>query len=144
MSEEADLRTRMRVATAIAALALVAAGCSGDGDGDAFGVVTWNAGLADGFVDYAAERTPPAAATVADLDADVVFVQEVWEPEAVAEVTEAAAGRFPNAFFLDPLPEEGGGAESPTVACAGDEAVPLEECARTAATSPPTSWPTAC
>ena len=130
---------RRAAAAAVAVVALVAAGCSSDGggDGSAFSVVTWNAGLADGFVDFVAERTASAAEAVADLDADVVFVQEVWQPEAVEAMTGSAGERFPHTAFLDPLPEDEGEAATVEVACGGDEAVPLEECARANCTGVP-------
>ena len=46
-------------------------------------VVTYNVGLARGFVDYADQRAEPVAAAVAALDADVVCLQEVWLREEV-------------------------------------------------------------
>lgn len=47
-------------------------------------VATYNAGLALGFVPGAEDRAQPTADAVASLDADVVCVQEVWQPEHVA------------------------------------------------------------
>jgi endonuclease/exonuclease/phosphatase family metal-dependent hydrolase len=40
--------------------------------------VTYNAGLADGFVPLAAERRQPVADALSGLEADVVCLQEVW------------------------------------------------------------------
>jgi endonuclease/exonuclease/phosphatase family metal-dependent hydrolase len=118
------------------ALALVAVACGDDSSstGAATGeegtaVVTYNAGLADGFVDYARERSPLVLGAIGDLDAEVVFVQEVWDPEDVTALTDEVADRYPTSFFLDPMPDDpGAAAEGP--ACPLDESQPLEDCVR--------------
>jgi endonuclease/exonuclease/phosphatase family metal-dependent hydrolase len=90
-------------------------------------VVTFNAGLARGFVDLAEERAPLVADAVAALDADVVAVQEVWEPRDVEALIAAAKDDFPEQWFLDPAPETAAGA-----ACPEGELDALETCTRTA------------
>lgn len=129
-------------------VAAVAAGCGSDdggtttdegaGDSDAsFEMATYNAGLADGFVDHARERAPLVPDAVGALGADVVFVQEVWAADDVAALTGAVADVYPDSFFLDPMPDDASDgsaatddAGTPDVACSLGEAVPLEECAR--------------
>lgn len=76
------------------------------GSGDDLSIITYNAGLADDFVDLARERAPQVIDAIADLDADVVFVQEVWTPEDVTTLTDAASDRYGEALFLDPMPSD--------------------------------------
>ncbi|MCB9673781.1 MAG: endonuclease/exonuclease/phosphatase family protein [Alphaproteobacteria bacterium] len=63
--------------------------------------VTYNAGLAIGFVPGANERTDAVAGAIATLDADVVCLQEVWTPGQVDAVKSAAGTAFPHSFFPD-------------------------------------------
>ncbi len=81
--------------------------------------VTFNAGLAVGFVPAADERAPGTSDAVAALDADVVCLQEYWEPEHIAMVDGAAAEAFPDRYFPDPAPEV-----LPAPACLPTEADP--------------------
>ncbi len=102
---------------------------SATGEGGGLAVVTYNAGLAEGFVDFAAERAPLVNEAIAGLDADVVFVQEVWSPADVDALTTTVADRYPDSFFLDPMPDEPG-QEDTGPACPLDESQALEDCAR--------------
>jgi endonuclease/exonuclease/phosphatase family metal-dependent hydrolase len=79
---------------------LVLSGCA---DGDV-SFVTYNAGLAVGFVPGASTRGADTAAAVAALDADVVCLQEVWLPADVAAFEAAAASAFPHVYFPTPAP----------------------------------------
>jgi endonuclease/exonuclease/phosphatase family metal-dependent hydrolase len=88
--------------------------------------VTFNAGLAQGFVPLAAERVPLVAEALADLDADVVALQEVWAPEDVQAIADAVQARYPNQCFLDPQPETAG-----EPACPPPELDALSGCAQT-------------
>jgi endonuclease/exonuclease/phosphatase family metal-dependent hydrolase len=102
--------------------------------GDPIRLVTFNAGLARGFVDLAGERVDPVVAAVADLDADVVAVQEVWEPGDVRQLQSAASDAgFDHAEFLDPSPETSG-----EPACHGDELDDIEACVRANCADVPT------
>ena len=93
-------------------LALVVSACgnedgesqdTGDGaDRSDFEVVTWNAGLARGFVDYSVERAPEVADAISDVEAQVIAVQEVWDPEDVRTVIDGSSDTHPHSFFLDP------------------------------------------
>lgn len=96
----------------LAPLALL--GCGG-GNND-FTAVTYNAGLAVGFVDGAESRTPLVADALAELDADVVCLQEIFLPEQVAAIEAATTQAFPHTFFPDPLPPE----PSDAIACDPD------------------------
>ena len=89
---------------------------------DPLTLVTYNAGLAIGFVPGAVERTPATSAAIGALDADVICLQEVWEPEMVTAV-EAAAPDHPHRYWPAPNPE--------TVAepaCLGTDIDPLMTC----------------
>ena len=132
--------------------AAVLAACGGDDDsgassgqedaGDAASVelVTFNAGLARGFVDLAEERVDAVADAVAGLDADVVALQEVWEPADVALVQEAAdAAGYESVTFLDPAPETSG-----EPACPAGELDELEPCVRTRCADVPVGELAAC
>jgi endonuclease/exonuclease/phosphatase family metal-dependent hydrolase len=90
-------------------------------------VVTFNAGLARGFVDLAEQRAPLVAEALATLDADLVALQEVWEPQDVEAVQAATRDRFPEQVFLEPAPEA---AQQP--ACEPGELDALESCIATA------------
>ncbi len=85
-------------------------------------LVTYNAGLAIGFVPGAVERTPATAAAIGALDADVICLQEVWEPEMVQAV-QAAATSHPHRFWPAPNPET---LQDP--ACLGTDIDPLMDC----------------
>lgn len=118
-----------------ACVVLIVAGCGGEddsggdaaGDGGGLRAVTYNAGLAEGFVDLASERTPLVADALGVLEADVLAVQEIWLPEQVEAVADATAESLPNQVFLDPLPEEDPGLPS----CTREELDPLQGCIET-------------
>lgn len=78
------------------------AGCSGQPSGT---FITYNAGLATGFVPGSVERQNTVAEAIAGLDADVVCLQEVWTDEQVAAVESASSSAFPNAYFPTKQPE---------------------------------------
>ena len=66
---------------------------------------TYNLGLALGFVDAATERAPLTIAAAAEIDVDVLCVQEVWTPADVQSLRSAAATSLPNTVFPDPQPD---------------------------------------
>lgn len=90
---------------------------------DALTVVTYNAGLAEGFVLGASERTEVTAAATAAVEADVICLQEVWLPEQVAAFQQAAAKSYPHSLFIEPAPDAGTG-----IGCAEDDLDPLFTC----------------
>ncbi len=103
----------------------------GDKDGDSGTVpvapkslVTYNAGLAVAFVPAANDRAPDTTAAVAALDADLVCLQEVWLPEHIALMADAAASSFPHQYFPDPSQDA-----SDTPACTSEDLDPLITCA---------------
>ena len=65
-------------------------------------LVTYNAGLAVGFVPGAAERVPITSQAIAGLTADLICVQEYFLPEQVTALETAAEGTYPHTFFLEP------------------------------------------
>ena len=101
-------------------------GCKGE-SGDPTVIATYNAGLAVGFVAGAEDRAPKVADAIAALDADIVCLEEVWLPEHVTAVEDAAADSFPHQTFAEPfLPESTGapacakGDLDDLLACVGD------------------------
>ena len=57
---------------------------------------TYNAGLAYGFVDYGEARRGPIFDALQTTEADVVCLQEVWEPEDRDEIEALLGSTFPH------------------------------------------------
>jgi endonuclease/exonuclease/phosphatase family metal-dependent hydrolase len=110
----------------VVAVSLATSGCSDEESAPpvALSVVTYNAGLAVGFVEAAEPRAPLVIEAIAALDADVICLQEVWRPDHVDQLKAAAAARFPHALFLEPDPGTTGAA-----ACSDADLVDLAACA---------------
>ncbi len=105
------------------ALGLLACLIGGCVQSQPMSAVTFNAGLAVGFVAAASTRAELAAEAAAGLDADVVCVQEVWTPAQVAAFADAGAERFPYQHFPAPQPDAGDGP-----ACTADQLETLMTC----------------
>jgi endonuclease/exonuclease/phosphatase family metal-dependent hydrolase len=107
---------------ALSAAALTA--CSDDSEETpTLTAVTYNGGLAVGFVSGANERVPLTAEAVAGLDADVICVQEFWLPDHVTALQEAAADTYPHSVFVDPDP-----GMTTSAACMADDTADLLQC----------------
>ncbi len=63
-------------------------------------VVTYNVGLAEGYVSYAPQRRPGLLAAIPKLDADVVCLQEVWAEADANALISAAASVFPESYHV--------------------------------------------
>jgi endonuclease/exonuclease/phosphatase family metal-dependent hydrolase len=87
-------------------------------------IATFNAGLAVGVLPYASERMPHVVEAVAALEADVVFVQEVWLESHWKALQAAAASRFPHMLRAAPMQPARHGA------CSAEEVAELVACAR--------------
>ena len=85
---------------------------------------TYNAGLADQFVSYAAERQGPIAAALGQIEADVLCVQEVWNQEDIDTLVDASKETFPHVHYQ--FTEEDLSDVQP--ACTADAVEPLEAC----------------
>jgi len=108
-------------------LSVVWTACGGEAS-----VVTYNVGLARGFVSYADERLDPAADAIASLDADAVCLQEVWLREDeegnwnktyLDGISDKAAEAFPYSTW-----ERTFNQGEPT-GCTLEEGTSLQECA---------------
>jgi endonuclease/exonuclease/phosphatase family metal-dependent hydrolase len=92
----------------VSGLGLGLLGCTDDDETappmNALSVVTYNGGIAVGFVPGAEQRLPLTSEAVAGLTADLVCVQEFWKPEHVTELETTVAAAFPHTMFLDPEP----------------------------------------
>jgi len=89
------MRPTLLAFPALAALA----SCGGNSD---FSVITYNAGLATGFVPAAEERTQPVADALAATEADIICLQEVWYEDHIQTVKDTTADTFPHSFFPAP------------------------------------------
>ena len=100
-------------------------GCPGEGDDadEPLTVVTFNAGLAVGFVPGAEDRASKASEAVGGLTADVVCLQEVWRSDHVDGMLTATGTAFPHAFMAEPSQEI---LDEP--ACGADDLEPLITC----------------
>ena len=121
-----------RIASSVLCV-LLFAGCESSGSA---ALVTYNVGLARGFVDHADARAMPAAAAIAALDADVVCLQEVWlredpemgyQPSYERTILDATSARFPHHFSEITTPPEG-----TDTGCNAAEAEPLQTCVEAA------------
>ncbi len=97
---------------------------------DEITLVTFNAGLSELFVADTAERAPRVAEAVAELDADVVCLQEVWAREHVDAVI-AATTELP--FVIAPEPAQ----ELVAGECDAVALAPLADCVAAACPDPP-------
>jgi endonuclease/exonuclease/phosphatase family metal-dependent hydrolase len=108
---------RFRSAMIVAALgsALVAACGSGDGhwsDTAPMDVtfLTFNTALGVGLSQYLDQRLEAIAADLPGLRADVLCLQEVWQPERVEQLAEALQEELPHAYWsVAPWREDGEG-----------------------------------
>ena len=91
----------------VTCLVLLVVACGDDATPRETSLVTYNLGLASGFVDYAAQRRPALIELVSSLDADVVCLQEVWIQADVDAVIDGTKGSFPyshHVFLKDTTP----------------------------------------
>lgn len=84
--------------------------------------ITYNTGLAQGYVAYYTERLPEVITAVANADADIICLQEVWKDEDVAAVIEATEGNYPYSYRVQTGQEAGAvcsdGEEEDILGCA--------------------------
>lgn len=114
---------QLATASFVVSSVLALAACGDDGGSSKVSIVTYNIGLATGFVDYAPQRTPIVVDLVANLDADVVCLQEVWTQEDIDLVIDGAKDAFPHSHYVF--------LEDTTLgppACTATESDPLEAC----------------
>jgi len=101
-------------------LAALLVGCGG---GEPITAVTFNAGLAEGFVLGASERATVTAEAAMAIEADVMCVQEVWLDDHEQAFIDAAGDAYPHRLFMEPSPDAGDGP-----ACDGNDLDDLFEC----------------
>ena len=78
-------------------------GCS-DTSGDETGGVaieTYNLALAGSFIAYEQERRELLPDAIANSDADILCLQEVWAQADKEAIRDAAAAKFPNVFIVE-------------------------------------------
>lgn len=64
-------------------------------------VETWNVGIAHGFVDNAAARLPYVVEELAEADADILCLQEAWDPADRAILLGSLEASYPFAFSTE-------------------------------------------
>ena len=76
--------------------------------GQAFGqelkVATYNVGLAHGYVAYSDERAKLLGPELAQIDSDVLCLQEVWQPEDQSRLTNDLKATFPYVLSIPAQP----------------------------------------
>lgn len=86
-------------------------------------VATFNAGLAVGLLPHTRERLLPIIQAIAELDVDLLFVQEFWLDSDFAALKSALASKLPHSFRPPPVLQ---GAEG---RCTAEQLQPLRACA---------------
>jgi len=71
-------------------------------------VETWNVGLAHGFVDHGEARAPAIWEAVAQSDADVVCLQEVWTPKDREDALAALGDSHPHSWLTENAQKKAG------------------------------------
>ncbi len=93
--------TRFTCAWLAIGLSLGLIGCTDDEEPfNALTVVSYNGGMALGFVPAAEERLPLTTEAVAGITADLICVQEFWTPEQIQALETAVAGPYPHTTFV--------------------------------------------
>ena len=85
-------------------------------------VTTFNVGFAKGFVQYATDRVEPVAQALADHDAGVVCLQEVWFQEDIDALINGAEATYPHSFYEKTVSTE------VNPGCTPEEVGPLQTC----------------
>ena len=114
---------------------ILLAGCAEDDKpADRLSVVSFNAGLAFGYVAEASARVDPIIGALSELDADVVCLQELWveqtpegawESPTIERILAETSGTFEHSYWSRTTAP----ADSSPVGCSVEEAEPLEACA---------------
>jgi endonuclease/exonuclease/phosphatase family metal-dependent hydrolase len=84
-------------------LLLGACSSSSSDEGDAVDVTidTFNVALAGRFIPYEAERRQPLADAIAEVDSDIVCLQEVWTQADKELIRDMAVGNFPYSVLFE-------------------------------------------
>ncbi len=84
-------------------LVLGACGSSDSSDRDAVDVTidTFNVALAGAFIPYEAERRQPLAEAIAEMDSDLVCLQEVWTQADKELIRDTAIANFPHSVLFE-------------------------------------------
>jgi len=88
----------------VVSLLVLEACSSSDRDAEDVTIDTFNVALAGAFIPYEAERRQPLAEAIAEMDSDIVCLQEVWTQADKELIRDAAVGNFPySVLFEDDL-----------------------------------------
>jgi endonuclease/exonuclease/phosphatase family metal-dependent hydrolase len=89
-----------------------------------YSFIDFNTGLAHNYIPYPEERRTEIILAMAESDARFVCLQEVWEPEDVAQITAGLSADYPYIHTADTTEQEG----DSDPACTEEETSPLLEC----------------
>jgi endonuclease/exonuclease/phosphatase family metal-dependent hydrolase len=112
-----------------------AAGTGGDAD-TPMSIVSYNVGLAFGYVSEASGRKDTIITALAESDADVVCLQELWTnqndagewtTDVIEEVLAGSVANFPHQYWARTTTSD----TAPPQGCSVEESEPLEACAAT-------------
>jgi len=110
----------------VASCSLVWASCDDDGGvsgAQTTNVLTYNVGLADGYVPLADERLPALVELLDATDFDVVCLEEVWSEEDVLAIAESENTPYADYYWVDTTEEP----QPPT--CTETDVADLQTCA---------------
>jgi len=115
---------RSRVAR-VCALCVLSVGCGEDRDRvpAALSLASFNTAIGVGLAPYAPQRLDAIERDLPGLAADVICLQELWQPEDLERITGALAGQYP--YSHRSVQVAGGGAAA---ACTPAEATSLLDC----------------
>lgn len=124
LGERMTMQLFIRVASCSFALWLL--NCSGDSNEPGepvreLSLVSFNAALGVGLAPYLEQRLEAIEADLPSLDADVICLQEVWEPENIERLVAALASEYP--YNHRSVRSTGGGG-----GCTESEATSLSNC----------------
>lgn len=125
LGERTGMQFRRRLGICSFALLLFHCGSDSEGEGagvEALSLVTFNAALGVGLAPYLEQRLGAIEADLPRLGADVICLQEIWQPEDIERLTSALSSDYP---FTHRSVQATGEAGS---ACTPDEASLLSSC----------------
>jgi endonuclease/exonuclease/phosphatase family metal-dependent hydrolase len=76
-------------------------GTGGTGGSDGVAIETYNLALAGSFIAYEQERRELLPDAIANSDADILCLQEVWAQADKEAIRDAASANFPNVFIVE-------------------------------------------
>lgn len=99
MNHHKGFTGRRTIGALVAAMAI--GGCSSDSEPTEVRVDTFNVALAGAFIPFEDARRQPLNEALANLDSDIVCLQEVWEADDKAAIEAAVRENFPHVVSFE-------------------------------------------